>query len=214
MRRRPPRASRALVVLSLAVAGGATLILQDYLERLTANARRPGPGTAVVVAVGPLPRGAALAPEHLATRELPVPFRPPGALTAPEQAAGRTLAAALAPGEVLTWTRLAPPGGPVASMVPAGLRAVAVTAPLPPQMVAEGDRVDVLATYAGGRTYTETVLEAAEILRVSGPAEDGGGTTVVLLVDPDDAERLAYARAFGDVSLSVAPPPAVEAASR
>ncbi|HEX2031799.1 MAG TPA: Flp pilus assembly protein CpaB [Actinomycetota bacterium] len=212
MRRRPPRASRALVALSLAVAGGATVVLHDHLERLTAAALRPGPGTPVVVATAALPRGATLGPKDLSTRELPARFRPPGALTAPEQAAGRILAAALASGEVVTWTRLAPVGGPVASMVPAGLRAVPVTAPLPPGTVAEGDRVDVLATYAGGRTYTETVIQAAEVLRVSPPAEQGGGTTVLLLVDPEGAERLAYARAFGDLALSVVPPPAVEGA--
>lgn len=214
MRRRPPRASRALVVLSLAVAGGATVVLQDHLGRLTAEAARPGPGVPVVVAAVPLQRGAVLATGDLATREVPARFRPPGALTAPEHATGRILVADLAPGEVLTWTRLAPVGGPVAAMVPAGLRAVPVTAPLPPGTVAEGDRVDVLATYAGGRSYTETVIQGAEVLRVSGPAEEGGGTTVLLLVDPEDAERLAYARAFGDLALAVAPPLAVEAAPR
>ena len=79
----------------------------------------------------------------------------------------------------------------------------------PPGTVTAGDRVDVLATFATGQPHTETVVSGAEVLVVmagQGLDELGAGTTVVLLVSPEVAERLAFARAFADISLAVAPP--------
>jgi Flp pilus assembly protein CpaB len=77
--------------------------------------------------------------------------------------------------------------------------------------VRPGDRVDVLATYGGERPHTETVASGLEVLRVMSPATSGavgGGAEVpslVLLVSPLDAERLAYAKAFADLTVSIAP---------
>lgn len=93
----------------------------------------------------------------------------------------------------------------MASMVPAGLRAVPVPAAAPGGLLAPGDRVDVLATFAAGQPHTETVVEGAEVLSILGPQEGtfDGVTNVVLLVSPDAAERLAYARSFAELSISV-----------
>jgi len=105
---------------------------------------------------------------------------------------------------------LAPPGGPVAALVPDGLRAIAITAAVPSGVLAAGDRVDVLATFASGQQpHTETVVEGAEVLSVvtaAGLEESAGASTLVLLVTPDVAERLAFARAFADLAVAVAPP--------
>ena len=43
-----------------------------------------------------------------------------------------------------------------------------------------------------------SVLEAASTY-------EGAGAVLVLLVSPEDAERLAYARAFADLSVAIAP---------
>jgi Flp pilus assembly protein CpaB len=78
--------------------------------------------------------------------------------------------------------------------------------------------VDVLATYAQGRPYTETVATEVEILAVVGlgtlatPGADPpaleleDAVTLVLAVTPDLAERLAYARAFADLSVAIVGP--------
>jgi pilus assembly protein CpaB len=197
------------MVLSVLIAAAATLALRGYLTRLEARAAAGGPGRPVVVAAVDLPRGTTLTPEALESRDLPADLVPPGAISAPSGALGRPLAADVLAGEVITSSRLAPAGGPVASLVPEGLRAVTVTVDLPPSAVAPGDLVDVMATYATGQAYTETVVEGAEVLSAGrAGGEDGfsGATTLILLVAPDAAERLAFARAFADISVAVAPP--------
>ncbi|MGH2725052.1 MAG: Flp pilus assembly protein CpaB [Actinomycetota bacterium] len=214
MRRRPPRSSRVLLVLSLLVAAATTLALRDHLARVEARAAVGGPGVPVVVAARDLTRGTVLSSAVLREESLPARYRPPGALPGLVGAVGRSLAAGVVAGEVLTQARIAPPGGPVASMVPAGLRAVPVAVPIPRDSLAPGDRVDVLATYATGRPYTDTVAREAEVLDVlaQSSTDVGTATIVVLLVSPEVAERLAFARAFADLSVAVAPPQVTEAA--
>jgi pilus assembly protein CpaB len=212
MRRRPPRSSWVLIVLSVLIAAAATLALRGYLTRLEARAAAGGPGRPVVVAAVDLPRGTTLTPDVLESRDLPAELVPPEAITSPSGALGRPLAADILAGEVITSSRLAPAGGPVASLVPEGLRAMTVTVDLPPGAVAPGDLVDVMATYATGQTYTETVVEGAEVLsagRAGGEEGFAGAATLILLVAPESAERLAFARAFADISVAVAPPPEV-----
>ena len=79
------------------------------------------------------------------------------------------LIADLAEGEILTKTRLSSAGtGPVAALVPAGLRAFVLPAGPPAGTVRSGDEIDVLATYGAnaGRPYTETVASGLEVLDV------------------------------------------------
>jgi Flp pilus assembly protein CpaB len=107
----------------------------------------------------------------------------------------------------------------VASLVPEGLRAFAVPTSLPPEAIAAGDHVDILATYGSGQPYTETVVEDVEVLLVMGgrspPSEGlgldagaagvGPGLTLVVLVAPAQQEELAFARAFADLAVTIAP---------
>jgi Flp pilus assembly protein CpaB len=124
---------------------------------------------------------------------------------------GQVLVSDLAEGEPLTRTRVSSAGGPVASVVPSGLRAFVVPAGLPAGVVRAGDRVDVLATFGGPRPYTDTVGIGLEVLSVieeaSGTFEASGaaGPSLVLLVSPEIAERLAHATAFAQLSVTVAP---------
>ena len=175
----------------------------------------------VVVAGEPIHRGATLVDAQLRLVRLPQAFAPPGSLEDIASAAGRVVLADLAAGEVVTQTRLARVrAGPVASLVPRGLRAFAVPTSLPPGAVAPGDRVDVVATYASGQPHSEVVVEAVEVLFVLGPSQsahegslglDAGAagaeaaTTLVLLVSPDQEERLAFARAFASLEVGIQP---------
>jgi hypothetical protein len=72
--------------------------------------------------------------------------------------------------------------------------------------------VDVLATFGGPRPYTDTVASGLEVLSVldadEGAFAAGGssGPSLVLLVGPEVAEEPAYAAAFADLAVAVAPP--------
>jgi Flp pilus assembly protein CpaB len=108
----------------------------------------------------------------------------------------------------------------VASLTPEGLRAFAVPTSLPRDAVTPGDHVDVLATYGGGQPHTETAGSDLAVLLVLAPPSGGQSglpgagdaapgapsqTTLMLLVPPDQEERLAYAAAFASLSIAVAP---------
>ncbi|HEX9823593.1 MAG TPA: Flp pilus assembly protein CpaB [Actinomycetota bacterium] len=202
MRRTRPIAAKALAAVSILVAVGATLVLRGHLVRLEARARTPSEAAPVVVAASPLPRGMTLAPSLLRVERIPPEYRPPGALSSIAEAAGMTLAADVAEGEVLTQLRLSR-GGPLAAALPPGYRAVTVPVSLPPGALARGDRVDVLATFGGGRAHAETVASELEVLQIL--AGETGVLELVLLASPDTAERLAYARAFAELSVAIVP---------
>jgi pilus assembly protein CpaB len=163
----------------------------------------------LVVAATDLVRGTSLTGRMLKEASVPSSFAPPGSISEITALEGRTLLTDVAQGEPLTRTRVsAHDAGPVGALVEPGFRAITVDSGLPPNAVRPGDRVDVLATFGGERPHTETVASGLEVLLVmasidpSNPAT-GTGPALVLLVTPDDAERLAYAKAFAEVSVSV-----------
>ncbi len=198
-------------VLAIVAGAGSFTLVRGYAAELEALRPSTGDPTAVVVAAQPLERGTVLVEDALRLDRVPSAYAPPGALTAIDDAVGRTLVSDLAEGEAVTRTRVGGAGGPVASQVTSGLRAFVVTAGVPAGVLRPGDLVDVIATFGGPRPYTDTVGSGLEILSI---VEDGGGTfeaggasgpSLVLLVSPDVAERLAHAAAFGQISVSVAP---------
>ena len=100
---------------------------------------------------------------------MPSTLAPPGSLTSLEQVDGRVLVADIAEGEALTESRLGGArAGPIAALVPPGLRAFVLPSGPPAGTVRPGDEVDVLATYGAnaGRPYTETVAPALQVLDV------------------------------------------------
>jgi Flp pilus assembly protein CpaB len=125
---------------------------------------------------------------------------------------GRTLVSDVAEGEAITRTRVGVEGGPVASVVPDGLRAFPISAGLPDGAVRAGDLVDVIATFGGPRPYADTVASGLEVLAILGDSHpaiataSAQGPALVLLVSPEVAEELAYASAFADLAVAVTPP--------
>jgi Flp pilus assembly protein CpaB len=144
---------------------------------------------------------------------VPSAFVQPGAIATIDDLIGRTVLADVAPGETITKTRLAAPGvGPVAALVPPGLRAYPLNVTVPDATLVPGDAVDVLATFGGRQPYTETVVSGVEVLQVldEAPAAALAGAptasaSLVVVVTPEDAERLAYAGAFASLAVTVAP---------
>ncbi|HSD49214.1 MAG TPA: Flp pilus assembly protein CpaB [Actinomycetota bacterium] len=204
--------TRSKVAVALAIACGvsAFLLVRGYEARLAALRPVTGRPVPIVVAATSLSRGAVLSEDALQVTSVPSAFAPPGAIRSIPAAIGATLASDLAEGEALTRTRIRTAGGPVASQVPSGLRAFVVPSGMPAGSVRPGDRVDVLATFGGQRPYTDTVATDLEVLSVLASQEGAlavgtdAGPSLVLLVAPDAAERLAHAKAFGTLTLTIA----------
>jgi Flp pilus assembly protein CpaB len=213
-RRRLPRSAVVWFGCAAVAAVAAVLALRAHVASLEATRPDVGPPTAVVAAAADLTRGSILDAGSLSIVNVPSTLVPPGSLTSPEEASGRVLAADLAEGEILTQTRLSGAGsGPVAALVPAGLRAFVLPAGPPAGTVRSGDEIDVLATYGAnaGRPYTETVAPGIEVLDVvdGGPPAAGasGGTMtgppIVVLADPFTVERLARAASLALLSIAI-----------
>ncbi len=213
--RRLPRSAVLWFAGAALAAAGATLAMRSHLATLEANRPDLGPPTTIVVAAADLARGGRLAVDSLGVVEVPSTLVPPGAVTSPESVTGRVLATDMAEGEALTETRLAGAGlGPIAALVPPGLRAFVLPNGPPAGTVGSGDAIDVLATYGAnaGRPYTETVATDLEVLQVvEAPASVATGSTgapagppIVVLADPLTVERLARAASLALLSIAIA----------
>jgi pilus assembly protein CpaB len=206
------------MAFAVVLAALAFVLVRGYQERVETSHPAVGPPVDVVTAATGLTRGTALSDEMLHTSSVPEDLVPPGAIRDSAAVVGRVLTADIEAGEILTRSRLAGATvGPVAALVPDGLRAVVVPSGAPAGTILAGDRVEVYATYGGGRPHTELVATAIQVVRVlAGGAANGnavGGTStgdpgvaLVLLVDGDAAARLAYARAFGQLQVAILGP--------
>lgn len=84
---------------------------------------------------------------------------------------------------------------------------------MPSGALRAGDRIEVFATYGGGRPHTELVATDLEVVRIlndaaaepgiGGATSGDSGVSLVLLVDGDAAARLAYAKTFGQLQIAV-----------
>ncbi len=203
--------TKAFAVLAVLAGGASFTLVRGYAAEIEALRPTTGDPVPVVVAAQALGRGTVLDEDMLRIERIPSAYAPPGAIGSLARATGHTLVSDLAEGEPVTETRVAGGGGPVASRVTSGLRAFVVSAGIPSGVLEPGDLVDVIATFGGPRPYTETVGSALEVLTIvedeTGTFEAAGpsGPSLVLLVDPETAERLAYAAAFASIAVTVAP---------
>src|SRR5688572_24698189 len=124
LRRRLPRSALLWFSSAGLAAAGAALAAQSHIAAIEASRPEVGAPTPVVVAASDLTGGATLEATSLGVIDMPSTLVAPGVVTSIDRVSGRVLGADLAEGEVLTETRLARAGaGPVAALVPAGLRA-------------------------------------------------------------------------------------------
>lgn len=207
--RRFPRRARRRVAISIALGIAAFVLVsgqEDEIDRLRAAAGQPVP---VVLAAQTLVRGTVLTEGDLTVAEFPTSFAPPGAASTVEEVIGRALMTDLRAGEAVTATRVGTEAGPIAAQVPQGLRAFTIEVPIPPDTLRPGDRVDVLGSYGGPRPWSDTVASGLEVLAVLEPEAGAMGEepSLVLLVSTTTAERLAYATAFGELSIAIVAAP-------
>jgi pilus assembly protein CpaB len=215
LRRRLPLSS--VIFFGAAVVCGvlAVVLMRGYARRLQTTRPDAGPPVPVVVAAQDLVRGTVLSDQMVRQGYVPSAFKPPRAEGSVADVTGKVLAADVTAGEIVTAARLAGSSvGPVAAVVPPGLRAVIVSSGLPMGTVRAGDVVDVLAAFGGGRSHVETVAEGLDVARVLPPQASNGvagtgdpGPTLVLVVDPSTAEQLAYAAAFAKLTVTIEPAP-------
>lgn len=216
MVRRLPLSSRVFALLSLTCAIAAFVAVRSLELRLAEQHPSAGARVQVVVAARAATRGEVLKQEMVKVKTMPSAYAPPGSLTAVGLAVGRTLMADVAAGEVITNTRLSSgTSGPVAAIVPPGLRAVGVSVQVWPSDLRPGDRVDVIAAFGGASAHVETVGTELEVLRIEDAAgsdgallagADGSGKVgLLLLVSPTDSERIAFAQAFATLSVAIEP---------
>jgi pilus assembly protein CpaB len=212
--RRLPRSAVAWFAGAAVAAAGATLAVRSHVAGLESNRPDLGPPTSIVVAASDLGRGGTLAAGSLRVVDVPAALVPPGAVASADAVAGRVLVADMAEGEALTETRLAGAGdGPIAALVPPGLRAFVLPIGPPAGTVRAGDEIDVLATFGAnaGRPYTETVASGLEVLQVidaAAPVATGSSGApaeppIVVLADPLTVERLARAASLALLSIAI-----------
>jgi pilus assembly protein CpaB len=221
LRRRLPLASKVFAGLAIACGLTALLLVRGMESRFAAAHPATGSPVAVVVAATNAARGSVVSAGMVRIQRIPRTYAPPGALTTAEQVVGRVLVSDVAAGEVLTRTRVsAGVAGPVAALVPPGLRAMSVVVVATARDLRAGDHVDLLAAFGGGAPHTETVAEGLEVLRVADAGRSSGGSSLpgvaapapggtkaslLLLVGPDVAQRLAFAQAFATLSIAIVP---------
>jgi Flp pilus assembly protein CpaB len=214
-RRKWSGASRTFLALAIVLGGASFLLVRDYSARVDALAPAIGPSVPVVTAARALVRGTTLTAEMLKPIDIPSGYAPPGALHRVQEAIGHTLVSDVAAGEAITRTRIGSGhSGPIASLVPSGMRAVTVPVTTAGDIVV-GDHVDVLATFGGGQPHTETTASGLEVIAVASVRDassqlstDRGGSaaTITVLATPSEAESLAYASTFATISVSILAP--------
>jgi pilus assembly protein CpaB len=215
MFRRSPRALALWGAAGIVALVTAVVVASD-LAAIHRRAADLGPVVTAVVATRDLPLGTTARASDLVERAVHRSQLPEGALEGSRAVAGRVITVPVVRGGFVTAANLAPRHrNGLDGAVPPGMRAmrVIVTNALRPRL---GAAVDVLATFdtggGGSGATSSTVVVAAGVVVVGLDAEAGragarGDTLgVTLLVDADDAQRLAFAEANGVVTIALVPP--------
>jgi pilus assembly protein CpaB len=213
---------RALVFLvaAVVVALGTALLLTRYIETRIAAARVAT--EKVVVAAADISIATTLHGELLSTVDWPIASRPEGALRDRKDAEGRIVNVSLVKGEPILRSKLASGDAgrsALANLLPAGMRAMAVRVDDVVGVagfVHPGDHVDVIVTMiadAAGRTTptSKMILQNIKVMTVGreleyrprDPQKALPATVATLMVDSEQAERLALAASKGQIRLAL-----------
>ncbi|MSP60034.1 MAG: Flp pilus assembly protein CpaB [Myxococcales bacterium] len=213
--------ARAMAFMAIALAAGLTaayLITEVLSKRAVQEVRAPM--SKVVVAGADLPLATTITPENAAVIDWPADSLPPGSFTDPKAVEGRVTANAMVRGELVVETRLAAKGSGegIAAVVPLNMRIMAVKVNDVSGLFGwlhPGDFVDVITTMqqpigkSGENVYRSkivlqniTVKAVGEEL-VTQNAKPVKVPVVILLVTPEQSERLALAATHGELQLTM-----------
>ena len=171
----------------------------------------------VLMAVTEIPVGTPLTPENVMFKDVAVSLVPEGAILTEEEYNERAASITISPDDFITMAKLTEPGVKGESVqIPKGWRVVSVRVndtQTHSNMLAPGDRVDVLVTYQsrtqrGMTTKTKPLLEYVTIFATGNKTENSGGKdgdsqvkNVSLLVTPEQASFVYLAERKGELSL-------------
>ena len=215
MFRRSPR-TLALWGAAGAVALVTAIVVASDLAAIHRRAADLGPVVNAVVTTRELTLGTEVRTSDIASRAIHRAELPEGAVVGVDHVTGHVVTVPVVRGGFVTGANLAPRRRTgLDGAVPTGMRAMRllVTNALRPRL---GAAVDVLATFdtgnrGGNDATSSTVVVAAGVVVVGLDAEAGqagahGDTLgITLLVDTDDAQRLAFAEANGVVTIALVP---------
>jgi Flp pilus assembly protein CpaB len=177
----------------VALASGAGLAVHHLARRADEERTRWGTGRTVVVATRAIPIGALVDAGNTERRALPVAALPDGAVE--QLAPGTRASQSMGAGEVVVGHRLGrADAGPVAALVPAGARGVAIGGRAPRPALRSGDRVDVITRADGG--LGAVVARGAPVLTID-------DQVVVVAVTPAEVAEVAAAALDGTAVLAV-----------
>ena len=211
----------AVLVIAILAGGGLAYATYDFVNNKPAR-QASAPTQPVVVAAADLQLGAELKKEDLAVIQFPQGKAPEGAFANPSDLVGRGVIVPIVKNELILGTKLASKeaGSGLPPVIPEGMRAVSVRVNEVVGVagyVLPGNRVDVIATASPTNQPTDTtskvVLSNVQVLTSGSriePDKDKGKpvpvTVVTLLVNPDQAERLALASTEGKIQLALRNP--------
>jgi pilus assembly protein CpaB len=205
-------------MFAFVVASAASLLLYKTLSNRPQTAKAAAPVTTqVVLAARNLEVGTVLKEDDIKLTSWPGVV-PQGAIVKVQDVVGRGVIAPVYSKEPLVESRLAPKGagGGLASMIPPGLRAVAIRVNEVVGVagfVVAGMRVDVLISGSSPRidgklgTITRTLLQNIEVLSAGQDfKKDAEGKPILvqvvnLLVTPEQAEQLSLASSNTTIQL-------------
>jgi pilus assembly protein CpaB len=216
---------RVFIVLALAVAAGGTFAygtyqyIQNVPKGTTASSSLPT--SAVIVAAQDLQIGAALRQEDLRAIQWPSNAVPAGAFGKPEDLIGRGLIQPVMTNEVFLPSKLASKeaGAGLPPVIPEGFRALSVRVNDVIGVagyVLPGTKVDVVATVNPTQFQpditSKVILTNVLVLAAGTKIEQDEKnkpiqvSVVTLLVNPDEAEKLALASTEGKIQLALRNP--------
>jgi pilus assembly protein CpaB len=217
------------LALALIVAVLASRYVYVQLRQAQSGAAKPVKLVSVVAAAAPLKLGQRLELKDVRLVDWPEGKQPTGSFAHTEDCVGRALIMPVVENEPILESKLASreAGAGLVVAIPVGMRAVAVGVDdvvAVAGFVVPGTSVDVLVTGSGpSGPVTRILLEHVRVLAVGQqvqPDDTGKPQTapvVTLLVNPEDAEKLALATSGGKIHLAlrnstdmvnVNPPPA------
>ena len=199
----------------------AALVVYSALkQREAAVQRATAQTTQIVVAANTLPLGSKIEPASVKLTRWSRDSIPPGSYTDPQAVVGTYVRSSFVENEPIVSSKLftgAKTAGVMPLLIPAGMRAMSVPVDEVSDVagfVQPHTRVDVVVslTNMGGNSekpFSKTVLENVEVLAVAQEIEGDKDKpqvvkVVTLLVNPEEAERLALAsREGGSLRLAI-----------
>lgn len=215
--------NRIFAVLAIAILAGGGLAYGTYnFMQAAPSAPASVPTQPVVVAAADLQIGTAIKREDIQVMAFPQGAAPEGSFSEPAELLGRGLIVPMVKNEPVLAAKLASKeaGAGLPPVIPEGMRAVSVRVNEVVGVagyVLPGNRVDVVATASPTEkradTTSKVVLSNVQVLTAGTRMEQNQDdnkptqvTVVTLLVNPEQAERLALASTEGKIQLALRNP--------